>query len=103
MTCDRDGSRSTIITTSPILLFFYILLIIHILLLGLDTSASVLIDLASWNEHTDLVFDVSLNRSRPHSDIQRTEIREFRTIRVLHDRHVRRRGPDVDKLVIPFE
>ena len=44
--------RSTIITTSPILLFFYILLIIHILLLGLDTSASVLIDLASLGTNT---------------------------------------------------
>ena len=44
--------RSTIIATSPILLFFYILLIIHILLLGLGTSASVLIDLASLGTNT---------------------------------------------------
>ena len=44
--------RSSIIATSPILLFFYILLILHILLLGLDTSASVLIDVASLGTNT---------------------------------------------------
>ena len=45
-------TRSSIISTSPILLFFYILLILHILLTGLDTSASVLIDLASLGTNT---------------------------------------------------
>ena len=56
-----------------------------------------------WNKHTDMVFDIPLNRSRPYSDIQRTEVWELRTIRVLHDRNVRRRSPDVDKLVLPAE
>ena len=44
--------RSSIIATSPILLFFYVLLTLHILLLGLDTSASVLIDVASLGTNT---------------------------------------------------
>ena len=45
-------TRSCVIATSPILLFFYVIMSLHILLLGLETSATVLIDVASLGTNT---------------------------------------------------
>ena len=44
--------RSSVIATSPILLFLYVIMSLHILLLGLETSATVLIDVASLGTNT---------------------------------------------------
>ena len=45
-------ARSCVIATSPILLFLYVIMSLHILLLGLETSATVLIDVASLGTNT---------------------------------------------------